>query len=215
VGTSYGEVIEGTAFVCLIEGTKIAMADGSEKNIEDITYEDELLVWNFDECHFDTAKPVWMVRPFTMEAHNLVEFSDGTKLGTIAGIEGHCIFNAQRGAFTYMNTADTPEGTDTFSVKGHTVSLIGTERISEETRFYNIMTYKHVNMFANGILTSSKLNNVYPIKNMEFVKTPIDLRNRNEFNVSDEMFEGLRLAEQPRSYSKLMAKLDSMVQEMK
>lgn len=63
--------------------------------------------------------------------------------------------------------------------------------------FYNIITYKHINIFANGILTSNSLNNIYPINNMKFIKDNRELRSIEEFDVSDYVFEGLRLAEQP------------------
>ena len=41
---------------CLAEGTEITLADRTTKKIEDITYEDELLVWDFDNGSFATAK---------------------------------------------------------------------------------------------------------------------------------------------------------------
>lgn len=50
----------GTKSPCLLKGTKITLADRSEKNIEDLTYDDELLVWNFDEGKLDKAKTAWL-----------------------------------------------------------------------------------------------------------------------------------------------------------
>ena len=41
---------------CLLACTKISLADGTTKNIEDITYDDELLVWDFDNGCFSKAK---------------------------------------------------------------------------------------------------------------------------------------------------------------
>ena len=41
-----------TCNACFVEGTEITLADGSIKKIEDITYEDELLVWDFDHGCF-------------------------------------------------------------------------------------------------------------------------------------------------------------------
>ena len=35
--------------------------------------------------------------------------------------------------------------------------------------YYNIITDKHFNLFANGILTSSKCSNLYHIENMKYV----------------------------------------------
>jgi hypothetical protein len=69
--------------------------------------------------------------------------------------------------------------------------------IMEEVEYYNIITDKHMNLFANGILTSCRYNNIYPVVDMKFVKDDRILRTREEFNnISDKYFEGLRLAEQ-------------------
>ena len=67
-----------------------------------------------------------------------------------------------------------------------------------------------MNVFANVILTSSTLNNIYPIENMKFVKENSIERNEEKFDVSSEMFEGLRLAEQPKNYPNLAKKIQTM-----
>lgn len=36
------------------------------------------------------------------------------------------------------------------------------ERVDEEVEYYNIITEKHMNLFAEGILTSCRYNNIYP-----------------------------------------------------
>lgn len=212
-GTAYGESISGTPFLCLIKGTQITLATGKTKAIEDITYEDDLLVWNFDETKFDFAKPVWIAKKFSMPSYNVVKFSDGSRLGTIDGLEGHSIFNVQKGMFTHLNADETPVGTSTFNENGQTINLIGHETIQEEISFYNVITYSHMNLFANGILTSSKLNNLYQINDMEFIKINREARDRDEFNVSDEMFHGLRLAEQPMSSPNLEKKVAMMMRK--
>ena len=56
-----------------------------------------------------------------------------------------------------------------------------------------------MNLFANGILTSLRLNNLYKIENMKFVKDNRKLLAREEYaNIPDKLFYGLRLAEQPK-----------------
>ena len=51
-------IINFCTSTCFIEGTQISLGNGLTKNVEDITYDDELLVWNFDEGKFDTVKPI-------------------------------------------------------------------------------------------------------------------------------------------------------------
>ena len=45
---------------CLLAGTLISLADGTQKKIEDIAFDDELLVWDFDNGCLTTSKPLWI-----------------------------------------------------------------------------------------------------------------------------------------------------------
>lgn len=212
-GTSYGETLSEMPFICLIKGTQITLANGYQKAIENITYNDSILVWNFDECKFDSAKPTWIAKEFSMPSYKIIRFNDGSELGTIDGASGHSIFNEQAGKFTHLNEEETPIGTLTFNAKAEKmVSLIGSYSVEDEISFYNVITHSHMNLFANGILTSTKLNNLYPIINMKFSKDERTFRNRSEFNVSDDLFEGLRLSEQPQC-DKLNAKLERLMEQ--
>lgn len=158
---------------CLIEGTQITLADGTTKAVEDITYNDELLVWNFYEGKFDTAKPTWIKVEEVAPRYNLVKFSNGAEVGFVGagGEKGyHRIFNKEAGAFTYTgNFKETPNGTTTFAKDCTYPTVISQEIIKKEVKFYNVITDKHYNLFANGILTSCKLSNKYRIEDMKYV----------------------------------------------
>ena len=45
---------------CLIEGTKVLLADGIFKNVEDIKYDDLLLVWNYETGSVTKEYPIWI-----------------------------------------------------------------------------------------------------------------------------------------------------------
>lgn len=158
---------------CIIEGTKITLADGTTKAVEDITYDDELLVWNFYAGRFDKAKPTWIKIAEIAPRYNLVKFSNGTEVGFVGagGEKGyHRIFNKEAGAFTYTgNLKETPNGTTTFAQDETFPTVISQEVIEKEVKFYNIITDKHYNIFANGILTSCKLSNKYHIEDMRYI----------------------------------------------
>ncbi len=160
-------------FFCLIEGTQITLADGSTKAIEDITYDDELLVWNFYDGKFDKAKPSWIKVEETAPRYNLVKFSNGSEVGFVGagGEKGyHRIFNKEAGAFTYTgNFKETPNGTTTFAQDGTFPTVISQEVVEKSVKYYNVITDKHYNLFANGILTSCKLSNKYHIENMRYI----------------------------------------------
>jgi hypothetical protein len=192
--TFYGSVLSVDTSICLAKGTLITLADLSIKSIENIDYEDELLVWNFDDGIFTSARPLWIKCVETTSTYNLLEFSDGSFLKTI---NQHRIFNKEKGMFTYPMTDDTPIGTTTFNVSGEYITLIKKEIKNEQTEYYNIITNYHLNMFANGILTSCRLNNIYPISNMMFIKekrilTPFSCYEE----ITENYYNGLRLSEQ-------------------
>jgi hypothetical protein len=196
-GTAYGNQISFTPFVpCLAKGTKIMLSDGSQKNIEDIVYEDELLVWNFDNGLFDSAKPLWIGLPSRSSFHNRITFSDGTVLESVIPHLGHRVLNIEDGRFAYP-MSECEAGTTTFKEDGTKPSIVKTELVFEENSFYNIITDRHINLFANGILTSCRWNNIYPIRDMRFVKDGRPMRPISEFDGLDERYyHGLRAAEQ-------------------
>ena len=158
---------------CLIEGTQITLADGSTKAVENITYDDELLVWNFYEGRFDKAKPSWIKVAEVAPRYNLVKFSNGSEVGFVGagGEKGyHRIFNKEAGAFTYTgNFKETPNGTTTFAQDGTFPTVVSQEIVEKEVKFYNVITDKHYNIFANGILTSCRLSNKYRIEDMRYI----------------------------------------------
>lgn len=157
---------------CLIEGTQITLADGSTKAVENITYDDELLVWNFYAGRFDKAKPIWIKVAEVAPRYNLVKFSNGSEVGFVGagGEKGyHRIFNKEAGAFTHTGCKDTPNGTTTFAQDGTFPTVVSQEIIEKEVKFYNVITENHYNIFANGILTSCRLSNKYRIEDMKYI----------------------------------------------
>lgn len=164
-------------YQCIIENTPITLANGTTKPIQDITYDDELLVWDFHNGKFASAKPNWIkIEEVTHEYNNLT-FEDGRTLGLVGNGDCndkdksgyHRIFNKQAGAFTHTGTSETPIGTITFTDNGKELKLVKQEIINNMVKFYNLTTNKYYNCFANGVLTSCRLSNEYQIENMFYV----------------------------------------------
>ncbi len=186
--------------MCLQEKTKITLADGTKKNVEDVNYDDELLVWNFDEGKLDKAKPIWIMNKQKTNGYIKYKFENGEEINT----PGHRIFNYDRQEFTEIEEdIDTPIGTTVFTENQGTTKLIAKYEIEEETNFYNIITNRHINLFSNGILTSLRFNSTYEIENMKFVKDDRILNKNEDYpNIPKEYFDGLRLAEQKNTRRK-------------
>ena len=188
---------------CLLKGTTIELSNGSHKNVEDITFNDELLVWDFDKAYLTTTKPIWIKKVETIDYWFLNKYKSGKVLKTTGKSEtgwGHRTFDLNKNKFIYTteSVSDnifTLDGIDTH---------ISCERIEEPCEYYNIITERHFNLFANGILTSCSLNNLYPIKDMKYVKDNRALRNISDYdNIPQKWFDGLRLSENNTNIDKL------------
>ena len=199
--TDTDEFLMYVHYACFVEGTKITLADMSKKNIENITYDDELLVWDFDNGCFSKAKPLFIKKAQVAEEYNLIKFDDGTELKTVID---HRIFNVEKQKFTYtMNEEDTPIGTSVFKEDGSIAKIVERSVVKEKVNYYNVITEYHMNLFAEGILTSLRLNNLYKIEKMKFVKDNRKLVAKEEFKgIPDKYFYGLRLAEQPKEINR-------------
>lgn len=149
---------------CLAKGTLITLADGSQKPIEDITFDDELLVWDFYEGKLTTAKPKYMLPSKKTSYHYETELENGTIIKTV-GKYGHRLFDADKNEFIY----DT-ECVDDYVLleNGEKSKVVSCKKVEDETEFFNVITDKHYNLFANGILTSCRLSNRYSVENMKY-----------------------------------------------
>jgi hypothetical protein len=201
-GVAYSPtVLTWTPIICLAQGTLITLADNSTKTIENIQMSDLIKVWDFDNSVFASAHPLWIKQQETTTQYNQLTFSDGSILRTI---EQHRIFNKQAGAFTYPMTDATPIGTITMNAQGNEVTLVDKCVMIDTINYYNVITDHHLNLYADGILTSMRYNNIYPIANMKFVKDARVLRHTEEFanaGIAQRWIDGLRLAEQTMSIS--------------
>ena len=174
--------------VCLIKNTLITLSDGTKKYVQDITFDDELLVWDFYEGRFSKAKPMFIKKAELADEYNLCRFSDGTELGLVGSDGYHRIWNNEANEFTHTGKPETPIGTHTFNERGEMPELVSQEIIREPVEFYNIITEKHYNLFANGILTSKRWSNRYGIKDMKYV---LDDERMSEEHIN-EMIVGMR-----------------------
>lgn len=173
-----------------------------KKKIKDLTYDDLILVWDFDEGTFTYAKALWIKILQGTNQYHLLKFSDGSELKIVTD---HRIFNVEKKMFTAAMSDDTPIGTTTLNSKGELVKLISKETIEEPCEFCNVITKRHINLFANGILTSWRLNNLYEIENLKFVKDNRVLNKREDFTeIDDEWFDGLRVSESRDSKEKIL-----------
>lgn len=213
---------DGTCTVtnqCFVEGTLITLADGSKKAIEDITYDDHILCWDFDNGVQTAAKPVWITKRQYSDFYFKVVLADGTTLNIIGPECGenfgkaHRLYNVDQNKFIYAT--DFAAGEHTIKQDGSLVQVLSCTRIDEPVYYYNLMTERCINVYANEVLTSCRLSNIYPIIDMKYVREDRVLNTRESFpNLPKIYFDGLRLAEQPISNEEELVKMNQYLQRM-
>lgn len=178
---------------CYLRGTLITLADGTQKPVEEVSYDDELLVWDFDEGRFSSAKPLWIKRPQKKVGYHRLKLESGKTLDVV-GTDGkaHRLLDTDAGEFVWSTDM---VGHRTMTLDGDD-RLVSCEWAEEPCEYYNIVTERHINCYANGILTSCRYNNVYPIRDMRFVKEQRESVSFEAYDVPRKWYDGLRLAEQ-------------------
>lgn len=181
-------------YACFVYGTKILLSNNTIKKVQDIAYNDELLVWDFDNGCYTSAKPLWIKKSELTAQYYHCVFEDGTILDLVGGRNhAHRIFCLDTNRFEYANDCVGK----TIVTYGGLIKLVSCEVIEDTVEFYNIITDYHMNLFANNVLTSTGFNNLYSIENMKFIKEDRELIPIEAFDdCSKEYYYGMRLGEQ-------------------
>lgn len=196
---------------CLLAGTKISLVDGTTKNIDDISYNDELLIWDFDEGKFASTKPLWIKKAQAVDYMYVIKFASGNSI-KVTGPKGHRAFNIGESSFVYLNDS---VGQKVKTIDGED-EVVSCEKKNGNFDFYNIITNRHFNMFANGILTSCRLNNYRKFDGMKFAESPKVYHTKEDFKgIPDSYVEGLRLCEQPIDLKELPRYVANLIHNQK
>ena len=151
---------------CLVEGTKILLADGSEKNVEDIRYDDLLMVWNYETGTTTKEYPIWIEQKKTADVYTRITFDDNTSI-EITG--GHSFFDVDKKIFVNYKTKEFDIGTrimkisDDYKLKEVTVTNI--ETINKQVNYYFIASTRYWNVISNKVITTDRytdITNLYP-----------------------------------------------------
>ena len=162
-----------------------------KKKLKDVTYDDLILVWNFDKGCYEWAKPFWIMKPEEVPYYYILKFSDDSFLEVIGD---HNIYSVDDNKF--VSAIEASIGMKTINSKGEIITLISREKVDKPTKAYNVITSKHINIFANGLLTSWSINNLYEIKDMKYIKNNKELNTIEDIgDIPEEYFEELRFAE--------------------
>ena len=145
---------------CVAEGTMITLADGSQKAVEDLTGDEELLVWNMLTGEFDSA-PIVFIDSEPERYYEVINlyFSDGT---TVKVISEHAFWDINLNKYVYLRS-DAAQyighwfNKQTIDENGNMVytevQLTNVVVQQEYTSAWSPVTYGHLCYYVNGMLS--------------------------------------------------------------
>ena len=141
---------------CVTPDTLVTLANGTQKRIDKVTYNDQLLVWNHYTGKYDIA-PASIVMNHGYDEYEIVTltFDDGTVVNTI---NGHGFFDANENRYVILSNNNAADyiGHDFVKVDGDgykTVKLVNYSVKTEYTESWSILTAEHYNCVLEGMLT--------------------------------------------------------------
>lgn len=161
--TNYFEIIVKQNY-CFAKGTLILLAGGNYKKIEEISYNDEVMTWNFFTGKLERKKISIIVNHGKDEYEVLVLIFDNGKRLEIIGEHG--AFNWDINKFVYINSFNVIDFINTKFVflengKFVTSKLVSFKLEKRITNSYSITSAHNFNVFSNELLTAPPPENLY------------------------------------------------------
>lgn len=159
-------------YLCLVEGTKITLSDGSTKPVQNIQYGDKVLCYDFTNGTQTTSHIDWKIPERIATKYWEITLSDGTILNLVGSNgKSHRLYNITKQRFDYPQ--DFEPSDLTLKEDGTTAYVLSCREIEKEVKFYNIASHEHINVYANGVLTSNRLNNRFKIIDNKFTNEKV------------------------------------------
>lgn len=144
---------------CLIEGTRVLLSNGEYKNIEDIGYDDLLVVYNHETGEFTYEYPIWIESGNVTDSYLVINFSDGTSLRTVGS---HTVFSVDKNRYVDVtNRDDFDVGSRVLKVDNDkddysfmVVSVTSIETKYERAQYYDVVSTRYYNIIADDVLTN-------------------------------------------------------------
>lgn len=146
-----------TGIGCFAEGSLVTLADGTHKPIEEITFEDQILAWDFNTGKYAVTVASLIDRYETSQQNVInLKFSDDT---VVRMVVDHGFFDVDANKFVFLNEENVA------SYVGHTfvrasedgtyenVELVGYEITVETVAYYSIQTAFYNNCIVDGMFT--------------------------------------------------------------
>ena len=178
-----------TTSSCLVKGTKILLANGKYKNVEDVTYYDLLSVWNYDTGKITYTYPAFIENEFIVNNYLKTTFSDGSILETF---DSHGIFSYDLNRYILTTDKEYKVGAKIVKIvdgKVKAVTIKKLEIIKKTVKVYHIVSNGYFNVIANDVLTTDPnimISNQYGF--VDNVKWPNGTR-KNIINDKNNLYD--------------------------
>ena len=163
---SYSDFVNGTlkeaSGGCVTPDTLVTLSDGTQVRVDELTGKEELLVWNHETGKLDKVPVAYIVNHNGEVSNNEVihlNFSNGK---TVKIIDEHVFFDATLCKYVAIDTDNVESfighNFAALSADSNTVEkveLVSVEREVAETAIYEVVSYKHLTCFTDGILSTS------------------------------------------------------------
>ena len=139
---------------CLPGDTMIAMADGSEKRLDELEKNEMLLAVDPATGELTSTKLEYCNRwaePQYDYRYETWTFEDGFSVRTV---KRHRLYNIERQAMVYLDQWEV--GEHAYTKDGKQVALLGSKTTYEPIRHYTLFTHNQ-NYFVNGLLAGNRL----------------------------------------------------------
>ena len=140
---------------CVTGDTLVTLADGSTKRIDELTYDDDVIVWDFFNGEYISCKPFTIFHHQDADSYIKLEFEDGNILKIVGS---HKLFDVNTNKWEEIdeiNCKDYIGQKFVELVNGNNkyVKLVSVEVINEQVTSYSVMTAPHINVVLANMLT--------------------------------------------------------------
>ncbi len=170
---SYSDFVNGTlkeasGSSCVTADTLVTLANGTQKRIDQITYEDQLLAWNFFTGEY-TAVPAAIIFDHGYDYNTVINlmFSDGTSVNVV---NMHQFYNEDLNKFVTINAENVADfvGQEFAKNNGNgcdTVTLVDYAVSEEYVEAWGIISALNYNIFVNDMLSTDFMTKDYALFN--------------------------------------------------
>ena len=203
------EITAARAGGCLIEGTKVLLANGEYKNVENINYDDLLLTYSYETGEFIPEYPIWIEKGKKTDEYQRTTFSDGTIFETYSY---HALYDIENKKFVSVdNPKEFHVGTKVAKMKKdgsgfEELTVTKIEQIHEIVNYYQVISTRYFNIIGNDLLVTDgivQMSNVYGFNdNITWIKENREEAIKDVFTYDElkdylphYLFKGLRAEE--------------------